>query len=135
MTSVGPVDPRTIKGYVRLRKRTALKELMDFDSSDQEQLIDVMRELALPSRDNDPDEGSWTPPRRSWIQYERKHLVYHYRRGLTKQKRAELDEAERQGIDLDDREAGRNLWGVLHYLPSNHCRRMYPLHGSARNHG
>ncbi len=97
-------------GFVRLRKETALKELTDFDSGDQAKLREVMRELEIPARENDPDEGSWTPSENSWIPYEQKHLVYYYRRGLTRQKRAELDEAARQGHDMDDAEAGKNLW-------------------------
>lgn len=83
---------------------------MDFDSADQEKLIEVLRELELPAREHDPDEGSWTPAEDSWIPYEQKHLVYYYRRGLTRQKRTELDEAARRGLDLDAEAVGTNLW-------------------------
>ena len=103
---VGPGTP----GFVRLRKETALKELTDFDSENQAKLLEVMRELEIPTREHDPDEGSWTPSENAWIPYERQHLIYYYRRGLTRQKRLELDEASRHEQDMDDAEAGQNLW-------------------------
>lgn len=96
-------------GYVRLRERTALPDLQFFESSDQDQLRDVMRELRIPIGEFDPDEGSWEPPD-AWIPYEHRRLLYYYRKGLTRQKRIELDEAARHGRDCDSDSTGTNLW-------------------------
>lgn len=89
-----------IKAYVRLRVEVALPQLQFFSSSEQKELREVMSELRIPTSDLDPDEGTWEPSD-PWMPHERRRLLYHYRRGLTRQKRIKLSEVERHGADLN----------------------------------
>lgn len=80
-------------------------DLRQFTDRQQDELIVVMQELRIPV-EHDPDEGSWQPSPRSKISY-------YYRRGLTRQKRANLRSAEAEGRDLDSETVSENLWDVV----------------------
>jgi hypothetical protein len=58
---------------------------------------------SLPTDSADPDEDMWQPKSgcATW---------YYYRRGLTRSRRAQLDEAERRGDDLDHEAVNENAW-------------------------
>lgn len=69
----------------------------------QDSIFETLEELRMPTDSEDPDERMWRPKagRDTW---------YFYRRGLTRAKRQELDEAERRGEDLDHEAVSENPW-------------------------
>lgn len=88
--------------YVRF-ERHAKATLKSLNRPLQESLVDALSDLRIPTDDHDPDEGTWQPKAES-------NSLYHYRRGLTRAKRQQLDEADRQNLYEDDEEVINNPW-------------------------
>lgn len=89
----------------------ARRDLRRLDAATQDAIIEVISgHLRIPTDSNDPDEGSWRAEkgakRHHWSPFS-KPVYYYFRKGITRERRQELNEAERRGDDLDTEDATR----------------------------